>query len=67
LSEFVAELEREETCNHMGYWDPTKGPLPEPTQMIFLCDCGENAGCPICGYGWGNAPCSCERERRASR
>ena len=41
-------------------WDQ---PKPEPAEMIYLCDCGENYSCPICGWGAGSYPCSCMRER----
>ncbi len=36
-------------------------PRPEPAEMN-TCRCGENAGCPTCGYGWGSIPCKCARE-----
>ena len=38
-------------------WDQQK---PEPCEMS-TCGCGENANCPVCGFGWGAYPCSCRR------
>ena len=47
-------------CHHPElrptHWNESK---PEPCEMVG-CECGENAVCPICGWGWGAAPCSCE-------
>lgn len=36
-------------------------PKPEPRTMI-TCACGQNASCPVCGYGWGTAPCECDED-----
>lgn len=33
-------------------------PKPEPAEMIG-CECGQNMGCPVCGWGWGTYPCRC--------
>ena len=30
----------------------------EPCEMI-TCECGQNASCPVCGFGWGGLPCGC--------
>jgi citrate synthase len=37
-------------CNHPEGIKPT-------------CACGANASCPICGYGHGQYPCDCTRNR----
>jgi len=48
-------------CNHPEWnWNE---PKPEPAEMIYLCDCGENYSCPICGWGWAVWSCSCMQER----
>lgn len=36
-------------------------PKPEPCEMI-TCECGKNAGCPVCGWGWGQYPCDCGKK-----
>jgi len=33
---------------------------PEPCEMV-TCACGQNASCPVCGFGWGGVPCGCIR------
>jgi len=38
-------------------------PRPEPTEMVYSCECGENYHCPVCGFGAATYPCSCMRER----
>lgn len=45
-------------------WNQSK---PEPAEMVYSCECGENYGCPVCGWGAGSWPCSCMRERQAER
>ena len=42
-------------------------PKPKPAEMIFTCECGQNASCPVCGWGQGTYPCECYRERLAKR
>ncbi len=37
-----------------------------PEGLKSLCACGENMACPICGYGHGVMPCSCDRVRQAT-
>ena len=46
-------------CNHPEL-QPTdfNQEKPEPAEMI-TCECGKNATCPVCGFGWGNIPCDC--------
>ena len=48
-------------CSHPElrptHWDQ---PRPAPMKMV-ACDCGLNASCPICGYGWGAYPCNCNK------
>ena len=55
-------------CNHPEliptHWDQ---PRPEPTEMVYSCECGENYNCPICGWGAGVYPCSCMRARQAEQ
>ena len=43
-------------------WDQ---PKPAPCKIVYHCKCGENWGCPICGWGASAYPCTCARERRA--
>jgi len=38
-------------------WNQAK---PEPCTMN-TCQCGKNATCPVCGYGFGQYPCDCLR------
>ena len=51
---------------------PELGPMawelkrPEPCEML-TCECGQNATCPICGYGWGGLPCGCSRRAEVSK
>jgi len=46
-------------CNHPelrpNSWDE---PKPEPCEMI-VCECGQNAYCPTCRFGYGSYPCKC--------
>jgi hypothetical protein len=28
--------------------------------MMHTCNCGMNAQCPVCGYGFGAYPCLCD-------
>lgn len=42
-------------------------PKPPPTEIRLYCDCGENWGCPTCGFGAGSHPCRCSREREENR
>lgn len=55
-------------CHHPELF-PTawNQPKPEPAEMIYSCECGENYSCPVCGWGAGKWPCSCMRERREER
>lgn len=32
-----------------------------PEGIKPLCRCGQNAACPICGFGYGALPCQCDR------
>ena len=41
------------TCHHTVPYSQ------EPPAKMYRCECGGNANCPICGYGWGSSPCSC--------
>ena len=36
-------------------------PRPEPVEMVYSCECGENYCCPVCGWGVGSYPCLCMR------
>lgn len=38
---------------------------PEPCLIRFHCECGQNWGCPVCGWGAGAMPCRCARDRMA--
>lgn len=51
-------------CNHPELI-PTSWNQPRlaPAKMN-CCACGQNATCPICGWGWGAYPCDCNRKRR---
>ena len=40
-------------------------PKPEPAEMVYYCECGENYSCPVCGWGAATWPCSCMREWQA--
>lgn len=53
-------------CNHPNL-RPTawNQPKPEPAEMVYSCECGENYSCPICGWGAGCWPCSCMRAHQA--
>ena len=42
-------------------------PKPEPAEMVYFCKCGENYGCPVCGWGSATWPCSCMREWQAKQ
>jgi len=35
-----------------------------PDGIKPLCNCGENAVCPHCGYGWGSSPCRCDSAKK---
>jgi len=37
-------------------------PRPEPCRMVAHCECGENASCPVCGFGHGSYPCKCHKQ-----
>lgn len=50
-------------CHHPEWRSYTEA-VPEPAEMVYHCDCGENYSCPVCGWGSGTWPCSCMRERR---
>ena len=51
-------------CNHPELF-PTAwaDSRPEPAEIIYSCECGENWACPVCGWGAGTYPCSCTRGR----
>ncbi len=49
-----------EMCGHPEMFIPK--PLPAPVQ--WLCQCGQNKACSVCGWGQGAAPCKCSLERR---
>ncbi len=42
-------------------------PKPEPAEMVFTCECGQNAYCPVCNFGYGTYPCECYREELSKR
>ena len=50
-----------EICYHPNLvptkWNQSE---PEPCEMLIVCDCGNNQICPVCGYGFGSYPCSCQ-------
>ncbi len=50
-------------CGHPSLY-PTEWEQkrPESAEMIETC-CHRNMHCPICGYGWGCAPCPCKEEK----
>jgi hypothetical protein len=49
-------------CNHM-FVPFVNRERPEPTEIRFHCECGANWGCPTCGWGAGQYPCRCTRDR----
>lgn len=50
-------------CNHPEWY--SYGELvPEPAEIVYQCECGENWACPVCNWGVGIMPCSCTRARR---
>jgi hypothetical protein len=55
-------------CNHPALF-PTawNQPRPEPAEMVYDCECGENYSCPVCGWGAGTYPCSCMRREERLR
>lgn len=48
-------------CNHSNVPFINREP-PPPAEIRFHCECGENWGCPVCGWGAGSYPCKCMRE-----
>ena len=58
----MAEKWPKRMCDHSG-WRSYTEPVPEPAEMVYQCECGENYSCPVCGWGTGTYPCSCMRER----
>ena len=36
-------------------------PCTHPKGIIPTCACGQNAICPVCGFGKGAFPCDCSR------
>jgi len=55
-------------CNHPELiptaWNQ---PKPEPAEMVYHCECGENYSCPVCGWGAAVWPCSCMKARQVER
>ena len=50
-------------CNHPEWYSYSE-PKPEPAEIVYSCECGENYACPVCGWGAGATPCSCERRKK---
>ncbi len=48
-------------CAHPFLYYPTR--KPEPCPFVFICDCGQNYHCPVCGWGQGAYPCQCTNEK----
>ena len=48
-------------CYHPE-WRSYTEPRPEPAEVAYYCECGENWSCLVCGWGAGTYPCSCMRE-----
>lgn len=51
-------------CYHLEWYSYGQS-RPEPAEIVYLCECGENWACSVCGWGAGTHPCSCMRERQA--
>ncbi len=47
-------------CYHPGWppYNPMTGEKVLPGE-IWECACGQNWGCPVCGFGAGAWPCKC--------
>jgi hypothetical protein len=46
-------------CHHPYEYGHNGAGARPPAQMM-VCDCGRNAICPVCGYGFGSLPCDCD-------
>ncbi len=51
------------TCHHTEWWTSEYMPECPPPAEATTCDCGQNWTCPVCGFGQGQYPCDCNRER----
>ena len=55
-------------CHHPELVPTTwNQPRPEPVEMVYSCECGENYRCSVCGWGRGYYPGPCMRARGAER